>query len=283
MQNGPRYLTENDINTISAYTSLTSGGGDGGWTPGATTDLSQLGYVGQTGDGRFYRWCLIGGTATLAPGQLLVAPTQAANTTGLAISSTQPQNTAFFNGTASGSDSALTKGSLSFNVTNGATAVTADEFAGGYVEVNQTSGTNEGPVKYKLAGNTSAAASGTITLRLAEPLAQPEKLVAGTDTVSLFKSPWSNVVTSATVGRPVGVLTVQVPNTSSQQYLAWLQTKGDCVVNADATGTTAFESIKQSVTTAGDVVVGSAATDYLIGQALTTVTSGVASVVLNIL
>ncbi len=283
MQNGPRFLTDSDINTIVAYSPLTPGSSDGGWTPGSSSDLSQLGYLGQTSDGRFYRYCLIGGTATIAPGSLLVAPTQAADTTGLAIPTAQPSNTAFFNGTASGSDSALTKGSTSFNVTNGATAVTADEFAGGFVEVLQTSGTDEGPVKYKIAGNTAAAASDSITLVLAEPLNQPEKLVAGTDTVNLYKSPWSNVVTSATVGRPVGVLTVQVPNTSSQQYLAYVQTKGDCVVNADATGTTAFETVKQSVTTAGDVVVTAAATDYVIGQALETKTSGAVGVQLNII
>ncbi len=280
MQNGPRYLTENDINTVQAYSSLTPGGSDGAWTPGSTTDLSQLGYLGQTSDGRFYRWCLIGGTSTLAPGQLLVAATQASNSTGLAIPSTQPSNTAFFNGTASGSDSALSKGSFSFNVTNGSTAVTADEFAGGYVMVNQTSGTNEGPVKYKLAGNTAAAASGTITLKLAEPLDQPEKLVAGTDTVDLYKNPYANAAPSATLGRAVGVLTVQVPNTSSQAYLAWLQVRGDAVVNGTAT---AFETIKQSTSTAGDIVVGAAATDQLLGYALDTVASaGPVHVVLNI-
>ena len=280
MQNGPRYLTENDINTIQLYSALTPGGSDGGWTPGSTTDLSQLGYLGQTSDGRFYRWCLIGGTATLAPGQLLVAEVQPADNTGLAIPTSQPDNTAFFNGTASGSSSALSKGSFSFNVTNGATAVTVDEFAGGYVMVNQTSGTNEGPVKYKLAGNTAAAASDTITLTLAEPLDQPEKLVAGTDTVDLYKSPYSNVNTSATLGRPVGVLTVQVPNTSSNQYLAWVQVAGDCVVNGTST---AFEPVIQSTATAGDVVVASAATDIVVGYALDTVsTAGPVSAVLQL-
>ena len=283
MQNGPRFLTDSDINTIVAYSPLTPGSSDGGWTPGSTADLSQLGYLGQTSDGRFYRWTLIGGTSTVTPGTLLVAPTEPANTTGLAIPTSQPSNTAFFNGTASGADSALTKGSTSFNVTNGATAVTADQFAGGFVEVLQTSGTSNGPIKYKLAGNTAAAASDPITLVLAEPLNVSSKLVPGTDTVNLYVSPWANVVASATAGRPVGVVTVQVPNTASQQYLAYVQTKGDCVVTADATGTTAFEEVKQSVTTAGDVVVVAAATDYSIGQALETKTSGSVAVHLNIL
>ncbi len=276
MQNGPRYLTETDINTIQLYTSLTAGNSVGGWAPGFNADPRELGYKGITANNREFRWCLIGGTSTLAPGTLLVAPAQATNATGLAIPTSQPSNTAL--GSGATPNSALSKGSFAFNVTNGATAVTQDEFAGGYVEVLQTSGTNEGPVSYQLRGNSAAAASGAITLYLAEPLAQPEVLVAGTDTVNLRKNTYSNIVTSATAGQPVGVLTVQVPNSSSQQYYAWVQVKGHCVVNADASGVTAFEAVKQSVTTAGDVTVVAAVTDKVVGQALDTVTSGTASV-----
>ncbi|MDE2107150.1 MAG: hypothetical protein KGL39_58635, partial [Patescibacteria group bacterium] len=139
MQNGPRFLTDQDINTIALYTALTPGGAQstGPWSPGYAPDPAQIGYNGVTGDGRRYRWALIGGTSTLAPGTLLVAPAEATNSTGLAIPATQPSNTATGNG-ASGT-SALAKGSLSFNVTNGATTVTADEFAGGFVDVLQTS------------------------------------------------------------------------------------------------------------------------------------------------
>lgn len=280
MQNGPRFLTETDINTIQQYTALTPGSSGGAWTAGYSVDPRELGYKGVTANGREYRFCLIGGTSTVAPGTLLVAPTQATNSTGLAIPTSQPSNTA--TGSGPSANSALSKGSYSFNVTNGSTAVTADEFAGGYVDVLQTSGTSEGPVSYQLRGNSAASASGTITLYLAEPLAQPEALVAGTDTVNLRKNTYANIAASATAGQPVGVLTVQVPNSSSAQYYAWVQVKGQCDVTADSTGTTAFEAIKQSTTTAGDVVVTSAATDVAIGQALNTVTSGTATVFLNL-
>lgn len=260
MQQGPVYLTDLDINTAYVYTNLTAGAGGGSsnstnqTASGITVDFTHLGQEGQTSDGRRYRLCTIGGTSTVAPGTLLVAPSAPSNSTGLAIPSSQPANTAFGNA-ENNSVSALSKGSLSFNVTNGATAVTTDQFAGGYVEVLQTSGTNEGPISYKLAGNTAAAASGTITLYLAEPLNQPQKLVAGTDTVNLVVSPYAAVVSSSTVGNPVGVLTVQAPNSSSVTYAAWLQTKGHCLLNLDATtgGVSLGGELWQSTTTAGDV------------------------------
>lgn len=280
MQNGPRFLTDADINTVVAYSALTPGAADGGWTPGATVDLSQLGQVGQTGDGRFYRYVLVGGTSTVAPGQLLVAAAAPSNSTGLALPSTQPTNTAL--GNTSTGVSALEKGSREFNVTNGSTAVTADQFAGGYVDVLQTSGSNEGPVSYKVAGNTAAAASGTITVKLAEPLAQPETLVAGTDTVNLRVNPFANVAPSSTAGRPVGVLTVQVPNSASQQYLAWVQTQGQCDVQCSST-VAIGNGVKQSTATAGSVTVGTVSTDFIIGQALSAVTSsGVLTALLNL-
>jgi hypothetical protein len=280
MQDGPRYLTDADINTVTVYTPLTPGSSQGAWTPGSSVDPLQFGQVGQTGDGRFYRLALIGGTSTIAAGSLLVAPTAATNSTGLAIPATQPSNTATGNG-ASGS-SALAKGSLSFNVTNGVTTVTADEFIGGYVDVLQTSGTSEGPVSYKLAGNTGATSGGVITLRLAEPLAQPEALVAATDTVNLRKNPYYNVITSSTAAQPVGITPVQVPNTSTAQYLAWLQTKGHCMGQEDSTASVAFQNLAQSTTTAGDVTAVGAFTTYVIGQALTTATSNPVVTFLNL-
>ena len=279
MQNGPRYLTELDINQAYPLTNLAAGAGVG--QTGTGLSIDQLGQVGQTGDGRFYRLVSVGGTSTVKAGTLLVSPAASSNYAGLAIPSSQPSNTA--TGSGSSSNSALSKGSFSFNVTNGSgAAITADQFAGGYVEVLQTSGTNEGPVAYRLAGNTAAATSATCTLFLSEPLDQPEALVAGTDTVNLVESPFSGVLASSTLGRPVGVVTVQVPNTASQAYCAWVQTAGHCLVNADATGVTVGEAVAQSTTTAGDVTVAGA-TSNQIGVALDTKTSAVASVHLTML
>jgi hypothetical protein len=188
----------------------------------------------------------------------MIAPAQAANTTGLAIPTTQPANTATGSGTAPAS--ALAVGSLAFNVTNSSTAVTADEFAGGFVVVE----TATKPVKLKLVGNSAAAASGTITLYLQDALT--EALTAGTDTVSLDKNPYANVIPSATLGRPVGIVPVSVPNTSTQQYLAWVQTRGDAAGVAGA-AVTAFQPIIQNTSNAGTVSNASATSSFVIGVA----------------
>ncbi len=267
MQNGPRFLTDTDINTVYQIVNLTAGSGSGQTPTGLSVDLAQLGQVGQTADGRFYTLVSPNNGSTLAPGNLLVSVAPSSNYTGLAISATQPSTTAF--GT---SYSALSKGSLSFNVTNGSgAAITADQFAGGYVEVLQTSGTAEGPVSYKIAGNTAAATSAVCTLRLQEPLDQPEALVAGTDTVNLAPNPYFAVVTSATAGRPVGVNTVQVPYVAGNIYAVWAQTRGHVLVNSGAI--TVGNAFKQSTGTAGSVAATAAATDYAIGVALRTLGS----------
>lgn len=279
MQSGPRFLTEFDINQAHQLVTLTPGSANG-QTGGTGFTISQLGQVGQTGTGDYYRLVGIGGTSTVAPGQLLVAPAISSNWEGLAIPSSQPANTAFGNA-GNNVNSALGSGSYSFNVTNGSTAVTAGQFTGGYVLVNQTSGTDNGPIAYLLAGNSVAAASGTITLTLVDPLNVASELTAGTDTVTLVQSPWNNCEASATLGVPVGVLTVQAPNTSSATYCAWVKTRGVAAVTADATGVTVGEAVAQSTTTAGDVTVAGA-TSNQVGVAVETKTSGVTLVELTL-
>lgn len=268
MQNGPRFLTDADINTIQLYTAMSPGAGPGAWTPGFNTDPRELGYDGVTANGRRYRWMLIGGTSTVTPGTLMTAPAQPANSTGLAIPTAQPANTA--TGSGPTGTSALASGSLSFNVTNGVTAVTADEFAGGFVDVLQTSGTNPGPTTYQLKGNTAAANGGAITLYLAEPLQQGAgALVAATDTVNLRYNTYFNVVASATLAQPVGIVTVQVPNTASAQYYAWVQTGGQ-VEGVATDNITAFDAVTQSTADAGWVQAIADDVHLHIGQALST-------------
>ena len=278
-QSGPRFLTEFDINQAHQLVTLTPGSANG-QTGGTGFTISQLGQVGQTGNGDFYRLVGVGGTSTVAPGQLLVAPAINSAFEGLAISTTQPATTAFGNA-SNNVDSALSNGSTAFNVVNGGTAVTAGEFTGGYALVNQTSGTDNGPIAFLISGNSAAAADATFTVYLEDPLNVASVLVAGTDTVTLLSNPYNNCEASATLGVPVGVLTVQAPNTSSASYCAWVKTRGVAAVTADATGVTLGKGVSQSVTTAGDVTAAS--TDYnSIGLAVDSGTSAVVLVDLNL-
>lgn len=246
MENGFRLLTQQDLQSLS------------------TSKQEEYGAVGVTSDGRMFKYAGFGGTSTIAPGQLCVAAAYTSNYVGLAITATTVATGSVPQTTAS-----LSAGSSYLVLTNGATAVTQDQFAEGYLEVNQTSGSGNGPIVYKIRGNTAAAANtGYIVVYLveSEPLRNASVLVAGTDTATLYASPYSAVAPSSTAGRVTGVTVAQIPNTASVTNYGWIQTAGSVVLTNDAGGNlTVGEGIAQSTTTAGDIVaVG--ATTYQIGQ-----------------
>lgn len=240
MQDGPRFLTETDLQTLT------------------TTKQTQYGAVGMTADGRTYRYVSFGGTSTIAPGLVVTAAAATTNSQGLAITAA---------GTGGQVTANLANGSQTLVVTNGATAVTQDEFAYLQVVVGGNAA-DTGSYSYKLRGNTAAAANtGYITLSLDnEPLRNTTALVAGTDTVNLWPSPFASVNTSTTAALPVGLTIMPVPNTASVTNYGWVQTSGDAVVLNDAGGTiTVGGAFAQSVTTAGNVVAATASTHPLIG------------------
>jgi len=250
MQSGVRILTNEDLNNIT------------------TSQQELLGAVGATADGRRFIYAKVGGTSTVNPGLLLVAPAAPSNSTGLAIPSTQPNT-----GT---SLSALAAGSTSFNVTNGSTAVTANEFD--FVEVIVSAG---GSYKLRLAGNTAASASGTITLTLDDPIPQgATTLIAGTDTVNLRYGPWNGPTASTTAALPVGVTILPVPNTSSVTNYAWLQTWGPAYVAADSA--TKGQALVQGSSTAGAVKNSAASTTPQVAVAQESAASSLASVFLTL-
>lgn len=217
MQDGPRYLTEVDLNTVD------------------TVKTVQYGALGMTEDGRFFRYVKFGGTSTINPGLLLVAPAAPANSTNLAISTT--------NTTAQ-----LAPGTRSLIITNGATAVTQDQFQA--VELIVSAG---GSYRLRLEGNTAAAASGAITLQLADPLpASATALIAGTDTANLRLSEFNGVTPSLTQALPVGVSYCAVANTASVTYYGWVQTLGPAYVAATS-GTKGFPVTQDLAGTAGFV------------------------------
>lgn len=256
MQDGPRFLTETDLSELT------------------TTKQTQYGAVGVTADGRQFRYVSFGGTSTVQPGLLLQAAVTKTNAQGLAITAV---------GTGGQTAANLLAKSTQLVVTNGATTVTQDEFAEGFLEVSQTSGTNEGPVSYRVKGNSAAAAStGYITVYLAEPLRNAETLVAGTDTVSLWVSPYQGPVATTTVNVPIGVTTQQVVNSSSVTNYGWVQTKGPAVMQGDASSKVIGNTIGASTTTAGYVSLAVTTTQPPIGFSRTTATTGVNSVFLNL-
>lgn len=258
MQDGPRYLTETDLQTLT------------------TTKQTQFGAVGVTGDGRQFRYVSFGGTSTVAPGLLVQAPVSAANSQGLAITAV---------GTGGQTSANLLLNSTQIIITNSSTAVTQDEFAEGYLEVLQTSGSNNGPISYKIKGNSAAAATtGYITVYLQEPLRNASTLIAGTDTVNLWASPFAAVVATTTVNVPIGVTVTQAVNSSSVTNYGWVQSKGPTTAFFDASSAVIGNTIGPSTTTAGYVGLAVTTTKPPIGwsKATTSGSAGGYGCVLNI-
>lgn len=260
MESGVRQLTEQDLNTLS------------------TTKQVQYGAIGMTPDGRQFRYVSFGGTSTVAPGLLMQAAVSQTNSQGLAITAV---------GTSGQTAANLLAGSTTLVVTNGATAVTQDEFAEGFLEVLQTSGSNQGPISYRISGNSAAAAStGYITVYLypEEPLRNTSTLVAGTDTVNLWQSPYQAVVATTTVNVPIGVTVTQAVNTSSVTNYGWVQTKGQTTAFFDTSSAVIGNTIGPSTTTAGYVGLAVTTTKPPIGwsKATTSGTAGGYGCVLNL-
>jgi hypothetical protein len=242
MQDGVRILTSQDLNVNS------------------TTKQEQTGAIGQTDDGRLYRYVGFGyvsGTTTFNPGLFMVGPTAPSNSTGLAITAS---------GTGGQVAANLAANSTTLVVTNGSTAVWVDEFAGGWLQIIVSAG---GTYNLRIKGNSIAAAStGYITLTLKEPIpANATTLIPGTDTVNLRLSPYSYVIPSLTEGKVYGVTqtpstaaTAALSSTSSPGSYGWIQVEGPAFVGAtsgtlgypvgqDTSGTAGFAINKASGTT----------------------------------
>lgn len=259
MESGILQLTATDLNTL---------------TP---TKQQAFGALGATKDGRMFRYVGFGGTSTIKPGALCVSAALVAGYQGLAITAV---------GTGGQVAANLLAGSVQIVLTNGATAITQDQFAEGYLEVTQTSGTNNGPILYKIRGNTAAAASATFTVILdwTEPLRNASTLVAGTDVASINPNPFAAVAPSTTLNAAAGFSVIQVPNSASLTNYGWVQATGPALVTNDAAGTLAVGTgFAQSGTVAG-AVVAAGATSADLGQTRIAITaSSVAEARINCL
>lgn len=240
MDTGIRTLAEQDINSLS------------------TTKQTEYGAMGVTGDGRRYRYVGFSGTSTIASNQLCVASAVTAAYQGLAITAV---------GTGGQVTANLATNSSQIVVTNGATAITQDQFAEGFLEVLVGAAGVTSSYTYAIKGNTAdAVGNGTITIFLSEPLRNTTNLVPGTDTVNLNLSPFASVGPSATANVPVGFTVMPVPNTASVTNYGWVLTNGYTDAKNDAAGTVAVgTAVGQSVSVAGAVRTATASTSPVLG------------------
>lgn len=205
-------ITDQDIRT----TSTTQGG-------------EQLGQLAGTPDGRLFRYGLNGtgsGTA-LAPGKLAQVATAVANHTN-----------------RTGVTTVAGQSVVTFAV--GATAVTSNQYAQGYLVVNAGTGLGQ---TLLISGNTSAASSGSPSVNLSDEIITAT--LASDSKFSLVPHPYSAcIINASTLGAgAAGVPLLSVPDAS----YAWFQTGGTASVLSDAGAAAIGAPITYSDDTAGAV------------------------------
>jgi hypothetical protein len=198
-------------------------------------------------NGNSYRYVRAGSVA-LVPGTLVQAPAEIINHQNLV-------------------PAAAAIGSTQVTVTLGATAVTADQYAGGYVVVTVAPGQG---YRYKISGHPAANASTAVTLTLEDPI-----LVAWTTStrVDLVANPYNRVIINpaTATSSPVGVAIFAIPANS----YGWVQDGGVANVLADGNITVGTNVIASNAI-AGAVEAGADGADLQanVGIALTGIATG---------
>ena len=165
----------------------------------SATQLHPLGELAVTNDGRKYRYAKNGAVATVA-GSLYMSKVAVAHHTNMAVATTAA-------------------GSYTVSVTLGATAVTANEYRGGYLVIN--AGTGVG-YTYCIASHPAALGNAAVVLTLEDPIAVATSVANSKG--SLAYHPYEGVIASVNTAKPVGIANYVIP----ANYYAWFQTGGVC-------------------------------------------------------
>lgn len=193
-----------------------------------TSETYPLGAIMELPDGRVFRFALAG-AANLAAGVVCQAAAHAANSTNLAI------------------PTARATGVSQITITNGATAVVANQFRHGLLNVEDAT---TGGQAYRIASNTADAGSGTITLNFA-PNETLQTALTTSSKVGLQQSAFYKTVvhpspaTAKLVGVTVGA------GLAAGAY-GWLQVHGGCSVLTQGT-VVINEKVADSATVDGAV------------------------------
>lgn len=180
-----------------------------GWEKLTTSEKKRrLGTIMELPDGRLFKYARAGGTA-LEQGKLMQSVVPTGNHTNISVAS------------------AAAVGDREITVTLGATAVTEDEYADGYVWINDAAG--EGAY-YRIKSHPAANASASLTLTLEEDDTVVKALTTSSE-ASLFRNPYREVIIhpSPATSRVAGAAVVDV----SADDFCWLQVSGLCAVLVD--------------------------------------------------
>lgn len=207
----------------------------------STSANTNLGALATTGDGRYYRYSSLGAVAAV-PGKLYQAAAEITNHQNLAP-------------TANGAI-----GDRTITVTLGATAATANQYAGGYAVISDSTG--EGYM-YEIASHPAALLSTTLQLTLVDPLLTTT--ASASTKVDLIPNPYSATIVNPTTATsaPIGAAVFPV----AIGGFGWMQVSGPTVLLADG-AITVGTNLAASNGTAG-AVEPAAGVQAVVGTALT--------------
>lgn len=197
-----------------------------------------LGAMASDNKGNRYRYILAGATA-IVPGKLQQSTADIANHTNVACAVAALKAT-------------------SITVTLGATLATANQYAGGYIIINDVDGQGE---TYRIGSHPAADASATLALTLEDDI---RTATTTNSQATLVANPYNGVIVHPTTstGAPVGVGLYDI---TAAEY-GWLQTHGVIACLNDA-GTAIGLGIAPSTNTEGAVMTVAATTNQ-IGSAI---------------
>jgi len=195
----------------------------------STVKEMAYGQLGQTSDGRKFRYCRA--VATLVTGDCYSSSAQDAQFQTMAV------------------PAAVVKGSTTVTVTNGTTAVTANMFDEGYLCVSYGVGIGQSS---RIVSHTTGASGASITYTIEDPL---KVALDTTSKVTVVRNPYVDVVIQATtpVAQTAGIAQYAIP---TGEY-GWIQTGGvaACLWDSSVSSVDTL-SVSSSTTTTGAVTVG---------------------------
>lgn len=209
----------------------------------ASDSSGTLGMSVESTDGRAFRLVKAGASA-LVSGNLVQGPATVANHQNLTTAVT-----AIASGTTA----------QTVTVTLGATAATANQYAGGVIVINAGTGIGQ---TLTIASHPAAASAASLTLTLEDKLAVA---LDATSKSCLIANVYNGVIASPTTSTNtiVGVAISAIP----AGYYGWVQTRGPVSALGDASVAAAGLGIMPSTTTAGTITVATA-TGTRIGTAI---------------
>ena len=209
----------------------------------SSTQQETLGAKAYTKDGRVYRYAKAG-TSALTVGTMNEQSAIVANHSNIAVYA------------------AAVAGATEVKATLGATLATKDQYAQGYMLVNDAAG--EG-IAYLIKGHAAVASAGVIEVQLEEPL---KVALTTSSEVTFVANPYKGVIvvpSAATSGGvPVGVSNVAV----TAAYYGWLQSGGVCAMLSGTTPQTLGDQVSQEASGVAGSASPAVATCPIYGTAL---------------